>query len=79
MDRVAFMEEAWTVVQCYGTQSMLRTGLNRPLMREIFDKLYECEGRLSEFLIDSATNQSEANFPIKAIPQENNDKVLYLS
>ena len=32
-DRVAFMEEVWSVVQCYGTQSMLKTDINRPLMR----------------------------------------------
>ena len=25
------MEEVWTVVQCYGSQSILKTGLNRPL------------------------------------------------
>ena len=49
-ESVAFMEEAWTVVQCYGTQSMLRTGLNRPLMREALDKLNECEGRMRELL-----------------------------
>ena len=29
MNIVAFMEEVWTVVQCYATQSMLKTGLNR--------------------------------------------------
>ena len=29
MDRVAFMEEIWTVVQSYGTQSVLKIGLNR--------------------------------------------------
>ena len=39
MDRVAFMEEVWTVVQSYGTQSILKIGLNRPLMREVLDKL----------------------------------------
>ena len=55
MDRVAFMQEVWTVVQCYGTQSMLKTGLSRPLMREVLDKLDECDGRLSELLINSAT------------------------
>ena len=43
MDRVAFMEEVWTVVQSYGTQSILKLGLNRPLMREILNKLDECE------------------------------------
>ena len=49
MDRVALMEEVWTVVQSYGTQSILKLGLNRPLMREVLDNLDECEGRLSEF------------------------------
>ena len=29
------MEEVWTVVQSYGTQSILKIGLNRPLMREV--------------------------------------------
>ena len=58
LDRVAFMEEVWTVVQSYGTQSILKTGLNQPLMGEVLDKLDECEGRLSELLIDSATDES---------------------
>ena len=35
LDRVASMEEVWTVVQSYGTQSILKIGLNRPLMREV--------------------------------------------
>ena len=39
MDRVAFMGDVGTVVQCYGTHSILKTGLNRPLMREILDNL----------------------------------------
>ena len=38
MNRVAFMEEVWAVVQSYGTQSILKLGLNRPLMREVLDK-----------------------------------------
>ena len=58
MDRVAFMEEVWPVVQSNGTQSILKLGLNRPLMREVLDKLDECEGRLSELLLDSATEES---------------------
>ena len=53
MDRVAFMEEVWTVVQSYGTQSILKLDLNRPVMREVLDKLDECERRFGEFLIDS--------------------------
>ena len=79
LDRVAFMEEVWTVVKTYGTQSMLKVGLNRPLMREVLDKLDECEGRLSELLIDSVTDESEANSPIKMIPQDDKGEVVYLS
>ena len=55
------------------THSILKTGLNRPLMREILDKLDECEGRLSELLIDSATDESEVNSPIKAALQEDSN------
>ena len=67
------------VVQSYGTQSNLKKGLKRPLMREVLDKLDECDGRLSELLIDSATDESEANFPIKMTPQEDHEEVVYLS
>ena len=74
MDRAAFMEEVSIVVQSYGTQSVLKIGLNRPLMRKILDKLDECEGRLSELLIDSATDESEANSPMKMTPQENKEE-----
>ena len=74
LDRVAFIEEGWIVVQNYGTQSILKIGLNRPLMREVLDKLDECEGRLSELLIDSATDESESNSAIKMTPQEAKEK-----
>ena len=47
-------------------------------MREFLEKLDEYEGRLSELLIDSATDESEANSPIKTTPQECNDEVVYL-
>ena len=79
MDRVAFMGEVRRVVQSYGTQSTLKLGLNRPLMREVLDKLDECERRLSKLLIDSATNESEAHSPIKMTPQEDKGEVVYLS
>ena len=79
MDRVAFMEEVWSLVQSYGTQSRLKTGLNISLVREVLGKLDECEGRLSELLIESGTEESEANSPIKTTPQEGNDEVVYLS
>ena len=47
--------------------------------REVLDKLDECEGRLSELLIDSATDESEVNSPIKMTPQDNEGEVVYLS
>ena len=79
MDRVAFMEGVWTIVQSYRTQSILKIDLNRPLMREVLDKLDKCEWRLSELLVDSATDESEANSPIKMTPQEDRGEVAYLS
>ena len=78
MDRVAFMEEVWAVVQSYGTQLIFKLGLNRPLMRKVLDKLDECEGRLSKLLIDWATDESEANSPLKMTPQEDKGEVVYL-
>ena len=48
-------------------------------MRKILDKLDEYEGRLSELLIDSATDESEVNSPIKAAQQEGSNEVVYLS
>ena len=73
------MEEVWTVVQSYGTQSILKIRLNRPLIREVLGKLDECERRLSELLIDSDTDESEANSPIEMTPQEDKGEVVYLS
>ena len=73
------MEEVWTVVQWYGTQSMLKTGLDRPLMREILVKPDGCEGRMSEILIDLATDGNETISPIKMTHQESNQGMLHLS
>ena len=47
-------------------------------MREILDKLGECEGRMSDSLFDLATDESEADSPIKAPQQESNEEVVYL-
>ena len=67
------------VVIAIATIAILKTGLNQPLMREVLVKLDECEGRLSELLIDSATDESEANSPIKMTPQDDKGEVVYLS
>ena len=47
-------------------------------MREVLNKLGKCEGRLSELLIDSATDESEANSPITMTTQEDKGEVEYL-
>ena len=54
---------------------MLKMELNRPLMHEILENVDDCEWRLSELLIDSETDESEGNFPIKPAYQENNEVV----
>ena len=48
-------------------------------MRDVVDKLDECERRLSELLIDSATDESEVNSPIRMTPQEDKGEWVYLS
>ena len=73
MDRVAFTKKVWTVVRCFGTQSIVKTGLNRPLIWENLDKLEKCERRLIEILTDSATDEGETNSSIKMTHQESSD------
>ena len=38
-NRVTFMERTWYVISRYGTQSVMKVGLNRPIMREVLEKL----------------------------------------
>ena len=76
MNRVAFVEEVWSAVQCYETHSILKKGPNRSLMHWILEKLDDCEERL--LLIYSANDESEANSPTKPAYQQNNDQTVYL-
>ena len=39
--RVAFMENTWNVIRRYGTQSMMRVGLNQPIRRDVIEKMME--------------------------------------
>ena len=39
--RVAFMESMWSIIRRYGTQSVMRVGLNQPIMREVIEKMME--------------------------------------
>ena len=38
-NRVTFMERTWDVIRRYGTQSVMKVGLNQPIMREVLGKL----------------------------------------
>ena len=58
---------------------MLKTGPNRPLMHKIQDKLDECEEIMSEFVIDSATDDGDTNSPINVTHQESNEGMVNLS
>ena len=79
MNIVAFIEEVWSVVQCYGTQSMLKIGLNRSLMRKSLTNWKNAKKRWSYLLMDSSADESATNSPIKMTYQESNNKTVYLS
>ena len=57
---------------------MLKTGPIRPLMHVVFEKLDECDGRMSKLLIGSTNDERETNFPIKPTYREISE-VVYLS
>ena len=38
-NRVTFMERTWDVIRRYGTQSIMKVGLNQPIMREVLEKI----------------------------------------
>ena len=38
-NRVTFIERTWDVIRRYGTQSVMKVGLNQPIMREVLEKL----------------------------------------
>ena len=37
-NRVTFMERSWDVIRRYGTQSVMKVGLNQPIVREVPEK-----------------------------------------
>ena len=38
-NRVSFMERSWDVIRRYGTQSIMKEGLNQSIMREVLEKI----------------------------------------
>ena len=55
-NRVTFMERTWDVIRRYGTQSVMKVGLNQRIMREVLEKL---TGSVeSDVLTESVTEDS---------------------
>ena len=55
-NRVTFMERIWDVIRRYGTQSIMKVGLNQPIMREVLEKLMNSVE--SDVLTKSVTEDS---------------------
>ena len=58
--RATFMERTWDVIRRYGTQSIMKVGLNQPIMHEVQEKIMNPEESdvLTESVIeDSADDQ----------------------
>ena len=60
--RVAFMKSMWSINRRYGTHSVMRLGLNQPIMREVLAKMTESSE--SEGLTESVTEESAEESPI---------------
>ena len=54
--RVNFMERSWDVKGRYGTQSIMKVGLNQPIMREVLEKIMNSVE--SDVLTESVTEDS---------------------
>ena len=55
-NRVTFMERIWDVIRRYGTQSIMKVGLNQPIMREVLEKIMNSVE--SDVLTESVTEDS---------------------
>ena len=53
---VNFMERSWDVIRRYGTQSIMKVGLNQPIMREVLEKIVN--SMESDVLTESVTEDS---------------------
>ena len=54
--RVNFMERSWDVIRRYGRQSIMKVGLNQPIMREVLEK--RMNSMESDVLTESVTEDS---------------------
>ena len=64
MSRVVFMESTRVIVRRYGTQPVMKLGLNQLIMREVFEKLLKPteSDRLTESVTED--NAEESTFVI---------------
>ena len=61
-NRVTFMERTWGVISRYGTQSIMKVGINQPIMREILQKIMNSVE--SDVLTESVSEDSADNLQI---------------
>ena len=54
--RVNFMEKSWDVIRRFGTQSIMKVGLNQPIMREVLEKIVS--SMESDVLTESVTEDT---------------------
>ena len=60
--RVVFMKSTWDVIRRYGTQSVMRVGLNHPMRCEVMGKLMKLTE--SNGLTESVTEESAEESPV---------------
>ena len=58
-NRVTFMERTWDVIRRYGTQSIMKVGLNQPIMCKVLEK--KLNSVESDVLTESVTEDSADN------------------
>ena len=67
--RVTFIERTWDVIRRYGTQSIMKEGLNQPIMREVLEKILnavESDVLTKSITEDSADDQQiTRNFSVR--------------
>ena len=74
-NRMNFMEMSWDVIRRYGTQSIMKMGLNQPIMREVLEKIMNSIE--SDVLTDSVTEDSADDQQVtKKLPVRRAKKVL---
>ena len=66
--RVTFMKRTWDVIRRYGTQSVMKVGLSKPIMREVLENLMssvESDVLTESVTEDSANQQITRKLPFK--------------